>query len=61
MDQVVERAGFKQNMDAAKFAFALAVNRGYEPTQVEGVGTMWNVGTFDEAGDPSKRKIAAIK
>lgn len=51
MDQVVEKAGFKQNMDAAKFAFALAVNRGCEPAQVEGVGTIWNVGTFDEGGD----------
>ena len=31
MDQVVEKAGFKRDMDAAKFAFALAVNRGSEP------------------------------
>ena len=51
MDQVVEKVGFKQNMDAAKFAFALAVNRGYEPAPVEGAGTIWNVGTFDEGGE----------
>lgn len=51
MEQLVEQAGFKSNMDAAKFAFALAVNRGSEPGQVEGVGTIWNVGSFDEAGD----------
>ncbi len=51
MDQVVEKARFKHDMDAAKFAFALAVNRGYEPGQVEGVGTIWNVGSFDEGGD----------
>ena len=51
MDRVVEWAGFRQNMDAAKFAFALAVRRGYEPAQVEGAGTIWNVGTFDEGGD----------
>jgi len=51
MDQVVEKAGFKRDMDAAKFAFALAVHRGSEPGQIEGVGTIWNVGSFDEGGD----------
>jgi hypothetical protein len=38
-------------MDAAKFAFALAVNRGCEPAQIEGAGTIWNVGSFDDAGE----------
>ena len=51
MDQLVESAGFRRDMDAAKFAFALAVNRGSEPAQVEGAGTIWNVGSFDEGGD----------
>lgn len=51
MDRVVERAGFKSNLDAAKFAFALAVHRGCEPSPFEGVGTIWNVGSFDEGGD----------
>jgi hypothetical protein len=51
MDEVVEKAGFKRDMDAGKFAFALAVNRGCEPAQVEGAGTIWNVGSFDEGGD----------
>lgn len=51
MDRVVERAGFKSNLDAAKFAFALAVHRGCEPSLFEGVGTIWNVGSFDEGGD----------
>jgi hypothetical protein len=51
MDQVVEKAGFKRDMDAAKFAFALAVSRGSEPSSVEGAGTIWNVGSFDEGGD----------
>ena len=51
LDQVVEKAGFKRDMDAAKFAFALAVNRGCEPAHVEGAGTIWNVGSFDEGGD----------
>lgn len=51
MDQVVEKVGFKRDMDAAKFAFALAVSRGCGPTTIEGVGTIWNVGSFDEGGD----------
>jgi hypothetical protein len=38
-------------MDAAKFAFALAVTRKVEPKPTEGVGTIWNVGSFDEQGD----------
>lgn len=51
MNQMVEKAGFKRDMDAAKFAFALAVSRGSEPAPVEGAGTIWNVGSFDEGGD----------
>ena len=51
MDQMVEKAGFKGGIDAAKFAFALAINRGIEPGQIEGAGTIWNVGSFDEGGD----------
>src|ERR1700693_4272598 len=51
MDDLVEKAGFKQDMDAAKFAFALAVNRGQEPGPVDGAGAIWNVGSFDEGGD----------
>src|ERR1700693_5396391 len=51
LDQIVEKAGFKRDMDAAKFAFALAISRGCEPGQVEGAGTIWNVGSFDEGGD----------
>ena len=30
MGEVVEKSGFKRDINAAKFAFALAVNRGYE-------------------------------
>ena len=51
MDQLVETAGFKRDMDAAKFAFSFAVSRGKEPGPVEGSGTIWNVGSFDEGGD----------
>lgn len=51
MDQVVEKGGFKLDMDAAKFAFALAVSRNCEPTALEGAGTIWSVGGFDETGE----------
>jgi hypothetical protein len=51
MDQLVEKAGFSLDMDAAKFAFALAVNRGSEPGPIEGAGTIWAAGNFDQGGD----------
>src|SRR2546427_1909613 len=51
MDQVVEKGGFKRDMDAGTFAFALAVNRGCQPEHVDGAGTIWNVGSFDDGGD----------
>lgn len=52
MKGLVEKAGFRDEMDAAKFAFALAVNRGEAPGQgVEGAGTIWNVGSFDGTGE----------
>jgi hypothetical protein len=51
MDQIVEKQGFKHDMDAAKFALALAVSRGCEPAQAEGANTIWNIGTFDGGGD----------
>ena len=51
MDQMVEALGFKRDMDAAKFAFAFAVEKGCEPASIEGTGTIWNVGTLDEGGD----------
>lgn len=51
MDQLVEKAGFKRDMDAAKFAFAVAVNRNNEPGPIEGAGTIWAAGNFDEGGE----------
>lgn len=51
MEQMVEIVGFKRDMDAAKFAFAYAVEQGCEPGPIEGTGTIWNVGTLDEGGD----------
>jgi hypothetical protein len=49
--KVVEQGGFKRDMDAAKFAFALAVSRGVQPGQVEGAGTIWASGNFDDGGE----------
>jgi hypothetical protein len=49
MDEVIENASFKHDMDAAKFAFALAIDRGYEPAQAEGAKTIWNVETLIRA------------
>ncbi len=51
MDKLVETTGFGRDMDAAKFAFALAVSRGSQPGQVEGAVTIWNVGSFDDTGE----------
>ena len=51
MDHIVETAGFKRDMDAAKFAFAVAVNRNSEPGPIEGAGTIWAAGNFDEGGE----------
>jgi hypothetical protein len=51
MEQMVEVVGFKRDMDAAKFAFAFAVEQGCKPGPIEGTGTIWNVGTLDEGGD----------
>jgi hypothetical protein len=51
MEQLVEVVGFKRDMDAAKFAFAYAVEHGCEPGPIDGTGTIWNVGTLDEGGD----------
>lgn len=51
MEQLIEKAGFEEGMDAAKFAFAYAVSHNCEPGSIEGVGTIWNVGSFDGSGD----------
>jgi hypothetical protein len=48
---VKEKAWFKEGIDAAKFAMALAIRFGIEPGRVENVGTVWNVGSFDQNGE----------
>lgn len=47
MQQLIEKKLFKEGIAAAKFAMALAINSGVEPKNAEGVGTTWNVGSFD--------------
>ena len=49
--QVLTSGGFKEKMDAAKFAFAVAISRGATAAPVAGAETSWNVGSFDEDGD----------
>lgn len=47
----IEREWFRDQLDAAKFAMALAINVGIEPGTAEGTGTVWNVGSFDPEGE----------
>lgn len=42
---------FNEQRDAAKFAMALAIEKGYEPDQAGNVETVWNVGSFDPDGE----------
>lgn len=40
-------ADFNEKSDAAKFAMAIAIERGVEPGETENTETVWNVGSFD--------------
>jgi hypothetical protein len=42
---------FKDQIDAAKFAMAIAINSGVTPEAQEGTETIWNVGSFDPEGE----------
>lgn len=46
---------FATEVDAAKFAMAVAIRSGVEPGATEGADTKWNVGTVDQ--DQSLRLI----
>ena len=46
-----ELGWFRNQMEAAKFALALAIDRNIEPDETEGAGTVWNVGSFDPTGE----------
>jgi hypothetical protein len=47
VDDLIERGWFKEGIDVAKFAMALAIKIGVKPGKVEGAETVWNVGSFD--------------
>ncbi len=51
LDQLMDTGFFKEQMDAAKFAMTLAINQGIAPGDAEGASTVWNVGSFDPAGE----------
>jgi hypothetical protein len=48
MDEVVPY--FNNQMDAAKFAMALAIEKEHDPDYAENVKTVWNIGSFDPDG-----------
>ncbi len=50
LDMIAEQNLFPDQMDAAKFAMALAIRRGAKPSDTPGVDTKWNVGSFDKDG-----------
>ncbi len=47
MTQLMAKSWFGNQMDAAKFALAVAINAGVSAGQAEGADTTWNVGGFD--------------
>ena len=48
--RLVEAGLFNQDMDAAKYAIGLAMSQGIAPAESPGIGTKWNVGSFDRDG-----------
>ena len=61
--RIVDKGHFKNGIDAAKFAMAVAINAGAanddESLTVEGTNTKWNIGSFDPDGH-LRSLIAAI-
>lgn len=50
IEELVQQKFFKDQIDAAKFAMALAIQSGMQPGSAEGAETIWNVGSFDPDG-----------
>lgn len=52
--RMVEKGHFKNGIDAAKFAMAVAINSGArnddENPTIDGTNTKWNIGSFDADG-----------
>lgn len=61
--RMVEKGHFKNGIDAAKFAMAVAINSGArndkENLAIDGTNTKWNIGSFDADGH-LRSLIAAI-
>jgi hypothetical protein len=53
--ELVEAGAFASELDAAKFAMSIAIDRGTLQGMTEGASTKWNVGTVDP--DQSLRAI----
>lgn len=55
LDNMVASGQFASELDAAKFAFAVAVKGNIDPGTTDGASTKWNVGTLDP--DQSLRHV----
>jgi hypothetical protein len=51
MELLMEKGWFNDKMDAAKFAMAIVIKKGLEPSIVEGTETVWNIGSFDTTSE----------
>ena len=47
IEAVMETGLFRDKLDAAKFAMALAIRDHEQPAPLEKTSTIWNVGSFD--------------
>jgi len=52
--ELVSVGTFGSELDAARFALAIALNNGETNSSVSGVDTTWNQGSFDPTGDTAK-------
>jgi hypothetical protein len=51
IEELVRRGHFDTGLDAARFAMAFAIQCGETVGAAEGASTIWNVGSFDPAGE----------
>ncbi len=51
MEHLIEKNLFHDGLAAAKFALAFAIKSDANPVSLEGVETIWNVGSFDQEGE----------
>lgn len=50
METLMAMGIFREKIDAAKFAMALAIREGIQAVPAEKASTIWNVGSFDSDG-----------